>query len=389
VSGVGALVARCIIPQTVRRKLRDWQAETVSFRLLAAGGYDTSRVQAWAEKLGNKRSTGILSAAECARLECQPYFSHPLFARIWPGNDMTDALLLAADNCLYGLHLEETLLGNWQETSRNNLSSELNMIRVLNESVLHAVRFCGGWEYAYSGHGYPGMPVMQRLAGLLDCCPGRVLDIGAGGLPFYSIMRSRPAWIASDLNLPALRIMRLALGLDSGHLICHDAQAIPFPDSSFHVVVSRYVIENVLRPEDMLREVARVLCPGGSFLVLVPKVMFGHVGVKYFTNRRTFPARADFERLCREAGFEIADFYTEESVYHLRTPGVVDSSTWSSGFRCPDCSSGKRGFTSQDQVFPCGHSYPVVDEIPVLVSQRLRYPTFGCLGSLGTVSQAQ
>lgn len=54
-SGVGAQIARCIIPQTVRRKLRDWQAETASFRLFAARGCDSAMMRAWTEKLENNK----------------------------------------------------------------------------------------------------------------------------------------------------------------------------------------------------------------------------------------------------------------------------------------------------------------------------------------------
>jgi SAM-dependent methyltransferase len=47
---------------------------------------------------------------------------------------------------------------------------------------------------------------------------------------------------------------------------------LPFTDDSFDVVVSVWVLEHVKEPLKMLREVARVLRPGGHFVFLTPNV---------------------------------------------------------------------------------------------------------------------
>lgn len=44
------------------------------------------------------------------------------------------------------------------------------------------------------------------------------------------------------------------------------AEALPFPDANFDVVIMDAVLEHVLSPERAIREVARVLKPGGVFV---------------------------------------------------------------------------------------------------------------------------
>ena len=293
--------------------------------VLKKAGYDAARVDAWARSLGPERTLALELARDAAVLETQPYFKPGIWQSLWKGTSRDEALLAAADNCLYGLALERKELSDWQNVPENAERAETAMVRALNESVLHAVRFCGGWSRAYAGGGYPGNPAVARMAEVLERCPGRALDIGAGGMPFYPVLKERPDWIASDLNLPALRIMRAALGLGPEHFVCHDAQVLPFPDSSFEVIISRYVIENVLRPKQMLCEVSRALSTGGSFILLVPRVMFRAQDKRdFFTNRKNFPSRDNFESWCREAGMTIEHFYETESVYHLRKSGKPD-----------------------------------------------------------------
>jgi SAM-dependent methyltransferase len=56
--------------------------------------------------------------------------------------------------------------------------------------------------------------------------------------------------------------------LDEG-LVC-DANSIPYPDQSFDVVFSDNVFEHLEQPELVLKEVWRVLRPGGRLLVKTP-----------------------------------------------------------------------------------------------------------------------
>lgn len=48
---------------------------------------------------------------------------------------------------------------------------------------------------------------------------------------------------------------------------------LPFPDASFTLVTAQMVVEHVERPLELLREVGRVLRPGGKFIFLTPNLL--------------------------------------------------------------------------------------------------------------------
>ncbi len=111
----------------------------------------------------------------------------------------------------------------------------------------------------------------------------RVLDVGCGhGLMLLASakqLRSGRAigidiWSQADQadNNPesTLANARLEHIADRVEIQNADARSLPFPDSSFDVVVSSFVIHNLNRPSDrdqVIREIARVLKPGGQLAI--------------------------------------------------------------------------------------------------------------------------
>lgn len=49
-------------------------------------------------------------------------------------------------------------------------------------------------------------------------------------------------------------------------------ERLPFPDCSFNLITAQMVIEHLTNPSDVVKECARVLAPGGVFLVLTPNL---------------------------------------------------------------------------------------------------------------------
>ncbi len=86
---------------------------------------------------------------------------------------------------------------------------------------------------------------------------GRILEVGPGEGAFD---RKGCAWVA--LNITP-RASPTVLG---------DGQALPFRAASFDAAIALEVIEHVRYPYRLLREVRRVLRPGGRFLLSTPNV---------------------------------------------------------------------------------------------------------------------
>ena len=102
----------------------------------------------------------------------------------------------------------------------------------------------------------------------------QVLDI-AGGTGDLAMAFAPKAGVSgqvvhTDINESMLREGRSRL-LDAGvslpTLVC-DAEHLPFPDARFDVVTVAFGLRNMTHKEDALREMNRVLKPGGKLLVL-------------------------------------------------------------------------------------------------------------------------
>jgi SAM-dependent methyltransferase len=99
----------------------------------------------------------------------------------------------------------------------------------------------------------------------------RVLDIATGGghtaLAFAGFT---PTVVATDLTFPMLTAARrfiLGQGLAGVHFLAADALTLPFRDESFGVVTCRIAAHHFPELLPVLRQIARVLRRGGSFLV--------------------------------------------------------------------------------------------------------------------------
>jgi len=88
----------------------------------------------------------------------------------------------------------------------------------------------------------------------------RVLDIGSADGPSVEWLEGKGRKVALDLD---------PRGLQPGD-VCGSALALPFGDEVFDVVAAFDVIEHCEPESVALAEVARILLPGGRFLMSVP-----------------------------------------------------------------------------------------------------------------------
>lgn len=98
---------------------------------------------------------------------------------------------------------------------------------------------------------------------------GRVLDVGCGeGLLLEKARRRFPGRDIEGVDLDPLNVsICREHGLPAREGGC---DALPFPDGSFDACLFVEVIEHLPAPEAALREIGRVLRPGGRLLLVFP-----------------------------------------------------------------------------------------------------------------------
>lgn len=105
---------------------------------------------------------------------------------------------------------------------------------------------------------------------------GRVLDLccGTGDLALLLARRVGPRGrvVGVDFSPEMLEIARRRAAASGYGEVCRflpgDAQALPFEDAAFDAATIGFGIRNVAHPENALRELRRVLRPGGRLAVL-------------------------------------------------------------------------------------------------------------------------
>lgn len=96
----------------------------------------------------------------------------------------------------------------------------------------------------------------------------RILDFGAGrGCVEAMNFRSVVQWVAGVDVDP---VVRMNPHLHEAAILEPPAFRIPFPDCSFDFVFADNVLEHLEGPGDVLKEIVRVLKPGGAFIAKTP-----------------------------------------------------------------------------------------------------------------------
>jgi SAM-dependent methyltransferase len=119
---------------------------------------------------------------------------------------------------------------------------------------------------------------------------GRVLDFGCGAKPYESAFVNADEYIGVDLAVSGHK------HYDSKVDVYYDGRTLPFDDAAFDAVVAFEVFEHLFNLEEMLREIRRVIRPGGKLFFTVPFVWDEHEIPYDFGRYTSFGIRAVLER---------------------------------------------------------------------------------------------
>jgi ubiquinone/menaquinone biosynthesis C-methylase UbiE len=94
----------------------------------------------------------------------------------------------------------------------------------------------------------------------------RVLDVACGSAANSYWLAEKCQYFGSDISQTGLhRASRPGL-----RLACGDADQLPFASASFDAAISTFALEHAVNPVQMLREMHRVVRPGGRIVLLGP-----------------------------------------------------------------------------------------------------------------------
>ena len=102
--------------------------------------------------------------------------------------------------------------------------------------------------------------LLHEVLGSYARSGARVLDVGSADGPSVG-------WLRGAAQHASLDVDPRGLGRNG---VCGSALALPFEDGSFDVVAAFDVVEHCDPEDAALREIARVLAPGGRLLMSVP-----------------------------------------------------------------------------------------------------------------------
>jgi SAM-dependent methyltransferase len=119
--------------------------------------------------------------------------------------------------------------------------------------------------------------------------PRRALDLGSDTSPYAGVLAAR-GFSVETLDVP---------GAGADH--AGTAEATGLPDASYDLVLCTQVLEHCIDPFRAVREIRRILRPGGYFLASVPHVWFFH---PHPTDHWRFTQQG-LARLCDDGGLAV------------------------------------------------------------------------------------
>jgi ubiquinone/menaquinone biosynthesis C-methylase UbiE len=140
------------------------------------------------------------------------------------------------------------------------------------------------WAVSYDSANFL-IEVEQSVVGpiLDDLCGHHVDALDAGcGTGRHAVRLAERGCTTVGIDLSDAMLREASAKAASAHFAGGDLRALPFPDATFDLVVSSLAICHLPEPSSALRELARVLRPGGTLVVSDPHPTSETVGGQAF-----------------------------------------------------------------------------------------------------------
>ncbi len=174
-------------------------------------------------------------------------------------------------------------------------------------------------------------PIVRELGRALQTARGgEVLNVGSG--PFLELEQlptTGARFTLCDIDPRAIETAKELHGSKIARaVVIEPNEPLPLDDGTYDLVVSMDVIEHVPDPMPWVREVARVIKPGGRLFLTTPNYGFSTLGLL---------ERTALEAIARAQGFSRKDlhpskFHKRRLARALRDAGLVDVSVDSIAF---------------------------------------------------------
>jgi ubiquinone/menaquinone biosynthesis C-methylase UbiE len=200
-------------------------------------------------------------------------------------------------------------------------------------------------------YGDPKYDFTQRFFALVQTAAApdaRVLNLGAGpgtNDPRCTVKGKFAEVVGADIDPVVLQ------NPEVDRSVVTDGMTLPFPDASFDMAFSDFVLEHVEKPTAFLKEVHRVLKPGSSYVFRTPN-MYHYVAIaSRLTPHRMHKLLANRMRRLAEDEHEPWPTY-----YRINTRGAIRRA------------AGEAGFERNELSMVEGHpAYLVFHKVPFLV----------------------
>ena len=126
---------------------------------------------------------------------------------------------------------------------------------------------------------------------------GKTLDIGSGLGDFVMFRRET---VGVDINPTNVEFIKDR----GGEAYVMEEDMLPFSDGEFDSINIDNVLEHLIEPNNLMKEMCRVVKPGGVILIGVP----GRLGFKWAPDHEVYYSRDDLIQFAESFGLKLVSF---------------------------------------------------------------------------------